>query len=65
MVFSSLTFLFVFLPIVLLIYYISPRPLKNFVILLFSLIFYAWGEPKFIFLIILSILINHYGGMAI
>ena len=53
MVFSSLTFLFVFLPIVLLIYYISPRPLKNFVILLFSLIFYAWGEPKFIFLIIL------------
>ena len=57
MVFSSLTFLFVFLPIVLLIYYISPRPLKNFVILLFSLIFYAWGEPKFIFLIILSILI--------
>ena len=65
MVFSSLTFLFVFLPIVLLIYYISPRPLKNFVILLFSLIFYAWGEPKFIFLIILSILINYIGALQI
>ena len=65
MVFSSLIFLFVFLPIVLLIYYISPRPLKNFVILLFSLIFYAWGEPKFIFLIILSILINYIGALQI
>ena len=65
MVFSSLTFLFVFLPIVLLIYYISPRPLKNFVILLFSLIFYALGEPKFIFLIILSILINYIGALQI
>lgn len=65
MVFSSLTFLFVFLPIVLLIYYISPNPLKNFVILLFSLIFYAWGEPKFIFLIILSILINYIGALQI
>lgn len=65
MVFSSLTFLFVFLPIVLLIYYISPKPLKNFVILLFSLIFYAWGEPKFIFLIILSILINYIGALQI
>ena len=65
MVFSSLTFLFVFLPIVLLIYYISPRPLKNFVILLFSLIFYAWGEHKFIFLIILYILINYIGALQI
>lgn len=43
MVFSSLLFLFRFLPAVLLVYYIVPHSLRNFVLLLFSLIFYAWG----------------------
>ncbi|GKV70172.1 alginate regulatory protein [Sporosarcina sp. NCCP-2716] len=54
MVFSSLTFLFFFLPAVLVIYYISPRPLKNAVLLAVSLFFYAWGEPVYIVLMIFS-----------
>ena len=44
MVFSSIVFLFTFLPISLLIYYISPKKLKNAILLLTSLVFYAWGE---------------------
>ena len=45
MVFSSLVFLFTFLPAVLLIYFLVPRPAKNAALLAASLIFYAWGEP--------------------
>ena len=45
MVFSSLLFLFYFLPAVLAVYFIVPRKAKNVVLLLFSLFFYAWGEP--------------------
>ncbi|RIX60576.1 MBOAT family protein [Paenibacillus nanensis] len=54
MVFSSLFFLFVFLPAVLLLYFISPRRLKNAILLAASLIFYAWGEPVYIALMLLS-----------
>ena len=43
MVFSSVTFLLAFLPAVLLVYYLAPRPARNYVLLLFSLLFYAWG----------------------
>ena len=45
MLFSSNVFLFAFLPAVLLTYYLCPRPLRNPVLLLFSLFFYGWGEP--------------------
>ncbi len=62
MVFSSLLFLFRFLPIVLLGYYIIPRRFRNFFLLITSLIFYAWGEPKFSLLMIASIVINYVGG---
>ena len=65
MVFSSITFLFAFLPIVLLVYYISPRFLKNFVLMLFSLLFYAWGEPKYVFVMIASILVGYIGGIMV
>ncbi len=65
MVFSSITFLFAFLPIVLLVYYISPRFLKNFVLMGFSLLFYAWGEPKYVFIMIASILVGYIGGILI
>ena len=65
MVFSSLLFLFRFLPAVLLAYYMVPRPLRNFVLLLFSLIFYAWGEPVYIFLMLTSIFISYTGGILI
>lgn len=63
MLFSSIVFLFTFLPISLVIYYLVPRKAKNAVLLLFSLIFYAWGEPVYIFLMILSILFNYFSGL--
>ena len=55
MLFSSLVFLFTFLPITLLVYYLVPRKVKNVVLLIASLIFYAWGEPVYIFLMLISV----------
>src|SRR6202008_3728954 len=52
MVFSSAVFLVYFLPIFLLCYLVAPKFLKNYVILFFSIIFYAWGAPKFIFVLL-------------
>ena len=60
MVFSSIPFLFFFLPIVLMCYYLVPFKLKNYVLLVFSLIFYAWGEPVYIILMIFSCLLNYF-----
>lgn len=65
MVFSSLLFLFRFLPAVLLVYYIVPRRFRNLVLLLFSLVFYAWGEPVYIILMLASILVSYTGGIAV
>lgn len=65
MVFSSLLFLFRFLPAVLLAYYLAPRPLRNLVLLLFSLIFYGWGEPGYLFLMLVSITVSYTGGILI
>lgn len=61
MVFSSSVFLFIFLPMVLFLYYlpINNRTYKNIVLLFASLLFYAWGEPFFVFVMLLSILINY------
>ena len=52
MVFSSITFLLYFLPLFLLVYYLSPKRFKNYIILLFSIVFYAWGAPKFVFILL-------------
>ncbi|MBE5928165.1 MAG: MBOAT family protein [Lachnospiraceae bacterium] len=65
MVFSSSTFLFCFLPAVLLLYYIVPARLKNFILLLASLLFYMWNKPEYISLILISITINYIGGLLI
>ena len=62
MLFSSNEFLFAFLPMVLLLYYIVPRKLRNPVLLLVSLFFYGWGEPVYLFLMIGTILINYICG---
>ena len=65
MVFSSLTFLFIFLPAVLLCYYLLPGiRAKNVVLCLFSLVFYAWGEPVYVLLMIASILLNYLFGLG-
>ena len=63
MVFSSLTFLFYFLPIVLIIYYIVPNKVKNLVLFISSLIFYFIGEPKYVILMIVSILSTYIHGI--
>lgn len=52
MVFSSLFFFFLFLPLFLVLYYVLPKRVKNYVLLLFSLVFYAWGEPVYVFLML-------------
>ncbi|SOC34874.1 MBOAT family O-acyltransferase [Ureibacillus acetophenoni] len=65
MVFSNLVFIFAFLPIVLLVYFLVPKVLKNFILLIFSLFFYAWGEPIYVFLMLFSILINYIFGLLI
>ena len=65
MIFSSLLFLFRFLPLVLLLYYAVPKKLRNLVLLLVSLVFYAWGEPVYVILMIVSILISWSGGLAV
>lgn len=65
MLFSSVSFLFTFLPITLLLYYIVPAKFRNFVLLICSLIFYAWGEPVYVFLMILSIMFNYACGLDI
>ena len=59
MVFSSVIFLFFFLPLVLTLYFAVPFKYKNIILLIFSLIFYAWGEPRYVLLMIVSILMNY------
>ncbi len=65
MLFSSIPFLYYFLPCVLLLYLIAPRRLKNAVLLLSSLFFYAWGEPKYVLLMAVSILVGYFCGLGV
>jgi len=58
MVFSSTTFLFIFLPVVFLLYIPLKHKARNILLLLASLVFYAWGEPLFVFVMLFSILMN-------
>lgn len=65
MVFSSTVFLFTFLPVVLTIYYLCPKAWRNGFLLAASLIFYGWGEPKYIMVMAMSILFNYGCGLGI
>ncbi|CAM4101031.1 MBOAT family O-acyltransferase [Bacillus paramycoides] len=65
MVFSNLFFLCLFLPAVLLIYYAVRKELQNIVLLFFSLVFYAWGEPIYVFLMLFSIFVNYWFGILL
>ena len=65
MVFSSLEFLFLFLTVTLLIYFIVPLKLRNIVLLLVSLIFYGWGEPVYVFLMIFTIIVDYIFGLLV
>lgn len=63
MVFSSIFFIFTFLPVTIALYYLAPARLRNVILLLASLFFYAWGEPVYLFLMIYSILFNYVAGL--
>lgn len=65
MVFSSILFLFKFMGIAFLLYYISPKKLKNFTLFILSLIFYSWGEPKYFPIMIASVAVDYIAGMGI
>lgn len=65
MLFSSIPFLYYFLPAVVLVYFLAPRQLKNAVLLAASLFFYAWGEPRCLFLMLATILVGYICGLFI
>ena len=65
MLFSSVPFLYYFLPAVLLLYLIAPKCLKNTVLLLMSLVFYAWGEPRYIVIMLVSVALGYLFGLLI
>lgn len=66
MLFSSTTFIFMFLPILLILYFLIKNiKYKNIILLIFSLIFYSWGEPKYIILMILTVLVAYLFGLLI
>lgn len=65
MLFTSITFLYYFLPLVLIFYFITPKKYRNIILLISSIIFYAYGEPKYVFLMLLEIIISYYGAILI
>ena len=65
MVFSTIIFLFRFLPITLALYYLAPAKLKNTVLFLCSLVFYCWGEVRFFPVMVALILINYLCGLGL
>lgn len=65
MVFSSLVFLFAYLPITLLIYYLVPRQGRNIFLFIINLVFYGWGEPKLVLLMVFNIFFNYMGGWLV
>ncbi len=65
MLFSSIPFLYVFLPLVVLCYFLVPKCLKNTVLLLFSLFFYAWGEPRYVIIMLISVTCGYVLGILI
>ena len=66
MVFSSMTFVPLFLPMVLVLYYLfRSHVVRNGILLIFSLLFYAWGEPKWIFVMLLTVTVNYFCGLLI
>lgn len=65
MVFSSIFFIFSFLPVTIVVYYLVPKRMRNGILLLASLFFYAWGEPVYLFLMLYSILFNYIVGIDI
>ena len=64
MLFSSITFLYCFLPCVLTIYFLVPDKFKNVVLLISSLFFYGWGEPRLVLLMVITIFVGYFAGIS-
>ena len=65
MLFTSISFLYYFLPALIIIYFITPKKYKNIILLIASLLFYLYGEPKYVFLMIAEIIITYIGAILI
>ena len=65
MLFSSMTFVFVFMPLVMSIYLLSKREIRNYVLLAASIIFYAWGEPRYLAIMIMTIFVTFIGARLV
>ena len=65
MLFSGIPFLYYFLPLVLILYVVTPRRFKNFTLLISSLVFYAWGEPRYVFLMLATVICGFFLGLLI
>lgn len=65
MLFSSMTFLFVFMPLAMAVYFLSKKEIRNYVLLIASIIFYAWGEPRYLAIMIITILVNYAGAILL
>lgn len=65
MVFSSLLFIFQFLPVALILYYISPKKVKNLTLFIVSMVFYSWGEIRFFPIMLITILVNYFAALGI
>ena len=65
MLFSSMTFVFLFLPLVFAAYLLTPSRFRNILLLAASVLFYAWGEPRYVAIMLLTVLINWLGALLI
>ena len=65
MLFSSISFLYYFLPIVLILYFITPKKYRHYILIIFSIIFYMYGEPKYVILMLVEILVAYFGTILI
>lgn len=65
MLFSSMTFLFVFMPILMFTYFFAKKEVRNYVLLIASIIFYAWGEPRYLAIMIITIIVNYFGALLL
>ena len=63
MLFSSTTFLFVFLPILCLVYFVARKSMHNTILLIASILFYAWGEPKYLAVLFITVILNYAGSI--
>ena len=65
MLFTSISFLYYFLPTIIILYFITPKKYRNYILLVFSIIFYMYGEPKYVILMLVEILVAYFGALLI